>query len=187
MSKKWILPILALAAIFIVGCQTTGEAKKPPVMPPAIGWQLVGSNVVYTQAGNVGVGTNSPTGKLDVAGQAKFSQDILLNDVLIQGLNYPTGKAFHVEGDIDSGKGYFIQSQPVALLREDGALVLTGVLGAGVQIGGTDGTDAKFYVAPNGKVLIRDLVDMSDLSASNKDIVCVNSLGTLYRGNETSC
>jgi hypothetical protein len=51
-------------------------------------WTTAGANIYSANTGNVGIGTTSPTKKLDVAGDINFTGDLYKNGVLFGGANF---------------------------------------------------------------------------------------------------
>lgn len=70
----------------------------------AIGWRTNGANSVTTGSGNVGIGTSSPSAKLDVNGTIKGTQFCIGNSCTSSWSSGPVSTGLH--GWIDISRGY---------------------------------------------------------------------------------
>src|SRR5438552_8615863 len=107
--------LIFVAALIMLGCSLTGLAQQPWSTPDP------NNNIYKTPAeGNVGVGTQSPAGKLHVKGSAALTvstvEVLRLDGGITHGLDFGTLSgapfAWWIQARDNSGSGFFY---PLAL------------------------------------------------------------------------
>jgi hypothetical protein len=91
----------ALAIAFLASmaaAQVTGSGTKNDI-PVWTGTTALGNSVISQSAGNVGIGTKNPSGKLDVQSVSTSQPALVVNS------NYPTGTALVVTNSGTAGSG----------------------------------------------------------------------------------
>ena len=149
-----------------------------------------GTNTLVTSAGNVGIGTGTPTSKLEVIGDAKFCSDI----VCIKGTDATTSL---VVDDGASGAHICLESRgsgeaAICIGGENSSISRTGgdlnfyANGVDMEFSTDNGTTTSLFIDTSDKVGIRTQ-DQSSLSDSANTLVVGSGTGchgiTIYSDN----
>jgi len=121
----------------------------------SFGTNNVSNNLVITNTGNVGIGTTSPSYKLDVAGDIRTNQYLYLGldtSLYRDGINIlRTDDAFHANGNIHVGSGGYIYNRANTNSYIKFTSPNISMIGGNVGIG-TTSPSAKLDVVGNIKI-----------------------------------
>ncbi len=110
-----------------------GNGTWGPLPASASAWNVVGNNLISTNSGNVGIGNPSPQYKLDVTGDVRISNNLLVGGGII------TSQTVNATGEVRGGGG---------IIYNDISVGANGNFGANVNVGNNASVANNLSIGP---------------------------------------